>query len=106
MLECITIVGCGLIGGSLAKALRARAARMRIFAIDREHVLARARQIVDGGAIPGSPESRELMARADLVVLATPVGDIVEAVAPALDAIREDAVVTDTGSVKRAVLAR
>jgi prephenate dehydrogenase len=102
----ITIVGSGLIGGSLAKALRARAPRTKVRGIDREPVLAAAGPLLDEVAAPGSEKARDLIASSELVVLAMPVAAIAEALEPVLDAISEGAVVTDTGSVKGPMLAR
>jgi len=103
MLGRVTIVGCGLIGGSLVKRLRQRAAATRISAIDREEVLAAARPFIDEGASPGQPSAVAMVADSDLVVLATPVSSIVRDLGWTLDAIGVDAVVTDTGSVKQPI---
>jgi prephenate dehydrogenase len=96
----VTIIGCGLIGGSLVKALGAKRAAAAIAAIDRENVLASVRAYVDETATPGTPAAQELVAESDIVVLATPVASIVSELPSILDTIRPDGVVTDTGSVK------
>ncbi len=89
-----TIVGIGLIGGSLALALRERG--WRVSAVDPEPVrLARAQEL---GAIDAEGFDPE----ADVVFVATPVGQIPSAVAEALAAT--DAVVTDVGGVKATVV--
>src|SRR4051794_7896299 len=100
MLGRVTIVGCGLIGGSLVKSLRERNAALRLSAVDREEILASARPYLDGSALPGSADATALIAQSDTIVLATPVGTIVRDLVWALDAAGPDAVVTDTGSVK------
>ena len=104
MLGRVTIVGCGLIGGSLVKRLRERKSATRISAVDTEEVLAKARPYLDEVATPGSPSKVALVADSDLVVLATPVGCIARDLGWALEAVGPDAVVTDTGSVKRAIV--
>jgi prephenate dehydrogenase len=100
----VTVVGCGLIGGSIVKGLRARGQASSLCAVDRPDVLAAARSFVDEVGVAGSNEARDLVARSDLVVLATPISAIVECATWVLDAIDARAVVTDTGSVKGAVL--
>src|SRR5690242_8325777 len=105
MWDRITVVGCGLIGGSLVRALRARKPGLRIGAIDSEEVLAAARPLLDDVAPRGTKDAMRLVEQAEIVVLATPVSDIVGAIGPFLERIRPDGVVTDTGSVKRAMLA-
>lgn len=100
MLGRVTIVGCGLIGGSLLKCLRARKGAASLVAIDRDDVVARARPYADVAATAGTAEATRLVAESDLVVLATPVGSIVSDLGWALDAIGADAALTDTGSIK------
>lgn len=100
----ITIIGTGLIGGSLALALRKRKFAGRIVGCDREGTLERARMrgaIDDGCASPG-----DAIRGSQLVVLATPVlaiVDLIERVGPAMQA---NALLTDVGSTKLAVAQR
>src|SRR5215813_3991365 len=69
----VTIFGVGLIGGSLGLAIRNAFPKIRIAGVDKPDVLERARRlnIIDA---PG-PESAE---SPDLVILATPVGEILK----------------------------
>jgi len=98
----ITIIGTGLIGGSLALALRKKKFAGRIIGCDREGTLERARMrgaIDEGTANPG-----DAVHGSQLVVLATPVlaiCDLIERVAPVLPA---KALLTDVGSTKAAVV--
>jgi prephenate dehydrogenase len=100
----ITIIGTGLIGGSLALALRKKKFAGRIVGCDREGTLERARMrgaIDDGTANPG-----DAVRGSQLVVLATPVlaiADLIERVGPVLPA---KALLTDVGSTKAAVVER
>jgi prephenate dehydrogenase len=112
MLERVVVVGCGLIGGSIVRALRERALARSVAAIDRAEVLAEVHAEVkaygqgwlDEGAEPGSEAARRLVATAKLVVLAAPIGTIVGTLAQVLDQVAPDAAVTDCGSVKRPML--
>jgi len=100
----ITIIGTGLIGGSLALALRKKKFAGRIVGCDREGTLERARMrgaIDDGVADPG-----DAVRGSQLVVLATPVlaiVDLIERVGPVLPA---KTLLTDVGSTKAAVVER
>ena len=100
----ITIIGTGLIGGSLALALRKKKFAGRIVGCDREGTLERARMrgaIDDGTVNPG-----DAVRGSQLVVLATPVlaiVDLIERVGPVLPA---KALLTDVGSTKAAVVER
>ena len=100
----ITIIGTGLIGGSLALALKKKRFAGRIVGCDRESVLDRARKrgaIDDGSSNPGAA-----VRGSQLVVLATPVlaiVDLIERVGPVLPA---NALLTDVGSTKAVVAER
>jgi len=100
----ITIIGTGLIGGSLALALRRKKFAGRIVGCDREGTLERAkmRGAIDEGTInPG-----DAVRGSQLVVLATPVMaiiDLIERVGPVLPA---KALLTDVGSTKAAVVSQ
>jgi len=100
----ITIIGNGLIGGSLALALRKKKFAGRIVGCDREGTLERARMrgaIDEGTANPG-----DAVRGSQLVVLATPVlaiVDLIERVGPVLPS---KTLLTDVGSTKSAVVAQ
>jgi prephenate dehydrogenase len=100
----VTVIGCGLIGGSLVKALRARRAAARLSAIDRPDVLRAARPYLDADADAGSTKATSLVASSDLVILAMPIGAIISSLDWVLASIPQGGVVTDTGSVKRPIV--
>lgn len=100
----VTIIGTGLIGGSLGLALKKRRLASRIIGCDRAPVLERAK---DRGAIDtGITNPADAVRGSDLVVLATPVLailDQIERLAPSLPA---RTLVTDVGSTKAEVVKR
>jgi prephenate dehydrogenase len=99
--ERIAIVGLGLIGGSLALAIRRRWAGGLIIAVDRKDVLeAGLRQHVADVAA----DDLGMVAEADLVVLAAPVGQNIAVLRQLPDFVSRPVVVTDVGSTKRAIL--
>lgn len=98
----VAIVGFGLIGGSLALALR-RSDSIHVTAIDRAPVLARAEAKHAADELLPLEEAenmRDALAQADLTVLAVPVGTIVRLLPWSLSHAR---VVTDCGSTKREI---
>ena len=100
----ITIIGTGLIGGSLALALRKKKFAGRIVGCDREGTLERAR--MRGAIDDGTANPADAVRGSQLVVLATPVLgiiDLIERVGPVLPA---KALLTDVGSTKAAVVER
>ena len=100
----ITIIGTGLIGGSLALALRKKKFAGRIVGCDREGTLERAR--MRGAIDDGTVDPAHALRGSQLVVLATPVlaiCDLIDRIAPVLPA---KALLTDVGSTKTAVVER
>jgi prephenate dehydrogenase len=100
----ITIIGNGLIGGSLGLALRKKKFAGRIIGCDREATLEKARMC--GAIDDGSPNPGDAVHGSQVVVLATPVLaiiDLIERVGPVLSA---KALLTDVGSTKSAVVER
>ncbi|HEX5614951.1 MAG TPA: prephenate dehydrogenase/arogenate dehydrogenase family protein [Acidimicrobiia bacterium] len=96
----VAVVGTGLIGGSIGLGLRQRGIEVRGHDRDPDR-LARALAL---GAIDRADASlADAVAGADLVVVATPVGGVVDAVVAALDAGAP--LVTDVGSVKGPLVA-
>ena len=95
----VGIAGVGLIGGSLAAALRSAWPTVEIAALDRPEVLAEASA---RGLINRRAGSADDLADADLIVLATPVVEILNLL-PAIARLRTNALVTDVGSTKRTI---
>jgi prephenate dehydrogenase len=97
----VAIVGVGLIGGSLGQALRQRG-RFRVLGIARKPStlrLARRLRAIDEGSLHLQNASK-----ADIVVIATPVGTIVPMLRQLAPFLKSGTVVTDAGSVKGAIL--
>jgi prephenate dehydrogenase len=95
----VCIVGCGLIGGSFALALRRAGFTGRITACggSRSPRLAVERGVVD--AIEESFDRGEVC-EADLIYLAAPIGAIIDFLQSRSRLIRTGAIVTDAGSTK------
>jgi prephenate dehydrogenase len=97
----IAIVGLGLMGGSLALALRAKNACARILGIERE-AEPRAQALVRG-VVDRASADLSLASEADVIVLATPVRTIVEQLPRVGTVARAGAMVMDLGSTKRQI---
>jgi len=98
----LAIIGCGLIGSSLARGARASGAAGQIVIHDAS-AFARARIAELGLADEVTLSAEEAVSGADLVIFATPVRAIGEAAAACAHAIAPGAIVSDVGSVKAAV---
>lgn len=99
----VAIVGVGLIGGSIGCALRQRGLAEQVVGIGRSH--ASLRMARRAGAITSTTVDLEKgVAEAELVVVCTPVGRIVEDVRAAAAACPEGTLITDAGSTKRTIV--
>ncbi|MEO1149998.1 MAG: prephenate/arogenate dehydrogenase family protein [Pseudomonadota bacterium] len=95
----VCVVGLGLIGSSLLRAMRAARLADRTTGFDLDPAIgtrALALDIVDEIA----PSLRDAMAQADLVILATPVGAVDHLCAEISPHLKSGAIVSDVGSVK------
>jgi prephenate dehydrogenase len=100
----ITIIGTGLIGGSLALALRKKKFAGRIIGCDREAALEKAcrrRAIDEGTSNPG-----DAIRGSQVVVLATPVLAILDLIDRVGAVLPAKTLLTDVGSTKAVVVER
>ena len=99
----ITVIGLGLIGSSVIRAAQSQGLAKQIIAYDRDQAVRDcAKRIGLGDRVTDTLE--ESVADADLVLMAVPVGamaSVAEAIAPAL---KQGAVIVDTGSTKTSVI--
>jgi prephenate dehydrogenase len=99
----VAIMGVGLIGGSIGRALRSRGLAARVIGVGRNLgtlELARDRGVIDHA----TTDPAEGLADAGVVVVCTPVSRIVQDVRIAAEVAPADALVTDAGSTKRQIV--
>ncbi|MGH9462133.1 MAG: prephenate dehydrogenase, partial [Vicinamibacteria bacterium] len=98
----VAIVGLGLMGGSLALALKRVRPRWSLVACDQPNVLDEAskRSLVD----EAEADPRKAVRDADIVFLASPVETIAGHVRTLATAFGKGTVVTDMGSTKRRIM--
>jgi prephenate dehydrogenase len=100
----ISIIGLGLVGGSWGLALKSNGFRGVRIGCDRPEVLKRALTV---GAIDEAREDpTDAASEADLVILATSVGGILDLLPRLSRAVSPRALVTDVGSTKRLICQR
>jgi len=100
----LTILGVGLIGGSLARALRDAGHVQEIVGFGRG--LGNLQRAVELGVVDRiEPTLNAAVRDADVVFVSTPVGGMPELFAAMSPYLRADALVTDAGSVKGSVVA-
>lgn len=100
----VAIVGVGLIGGSIGLALRRRNLAQRVVGVGRRAAsLRRAKQL--GCVDTTSTSIARGVADSELIVVCTPVGQIVDHVLEAASHCPTDAIITDAGSTKAEIVA-
>ncbi len=99
----ITIIGLGLIGGSLARVLRYRMNFLDITAINRSSdPLSQA--INDGVISRGFNELNEYVYNSDIIFICTPVKRTMEYLDLLVGKVRPDCIITDVGSTKEEII--
>lgn len=99
----VTIIGLGLIGSSLARIIKSAGLAERLILTDKNpDVLAKARTLGLGDHI--EQDASRAVEQADLVVMAVPVGAMATVTAQIASALKDGAVITDTGSTKVSVI--
>ncbi len=100
----VAIVGTGLIGGSMASAIKKKRLANEIIGVSRHKEslsTAKSRGIIDKGS-----QDLSIIRDADLVVLATPVNAILDSAERISKIVKPGCVVTDVGSTKRRIVSR
>ncbi|MEM7107407.1 MAG: prephenate dehydrogenase [Bacteroidota bacterium] len=94
----VAIVGLGLMGGSFALALRQNDLSSNILGIDKnpEHQI----EAVKQGMVDRCVSIEEAAKVADVIVLATPVNELLAQIAKVLDLLTADQLLIDLGSTK------
>lgn len=101
---CVAVVGVGLIGGSIGLALLKRGLADRVVGIGRRQTSLRVARKV--GAVTSTTIDLEKgVVDADLVIVCTPVGKVVDHVRCAAAHCRPGTLITDAGSTKQAIVA-
>lgn len=98
----VSIIGVGLIGGSLALALKGRNLVNKIIGFGRNKE--RLKRACELGIIDSYTDSLKEVCEAELIVIATPLGVFEEITSEMAPYLKKGTVVTDVGSVKEAVV--
>lgn len=104
MFDTVTIIGVGLLGGSLAAAFKRRAIAKRIIGISSPDTLKTATElkIIDLGY--RYDELERGVQDAELVILCTPIARIIELVPSVANKVSPGTIITDVGSTKRTIM--
>ena len=97
----VGIIGIGLIGGSIAKALRSRAWATKLWGVDANPT--HAKKALELSLVDQMATLEEAMAEMDVVVCAVPVENLVGILPGIMDALKPGQIVIEVGSTKTPV---
>ncbi len=100
----ITIIGLGLIGGSLAKDLRQSKFATGLIGVEASEL--HAKEALELGLVDQVQPLEEGVGNADLVIIAVPVDKELKVLPAVLDSIDSHTTVTDMGSTKKVITER
>ncbi len=103
MFNTISIIGCGLIGSSILRAIKSKNLAKEIKVFDRsKEVTAYLRK--ENICANASNDIRQCVVNSDLIIIATPLSSYKEIILSIKDSLKKDVILTDTGSVKKAIM--
>lgn len=100
----VAIIGVGLIGGSVARAIKKKGLAREVVGVSRRKknvLLAKRLRVIDDGS-----QDLNIVKGADLVILATPVDTIIDLAMKVYPLIGKECIVTDVGSTKQKIVAK
>ena len=103
MFKKVSIIGCGLIGSSLARAIKKNNLSTQIVSSNRsDEVNKKVKElnIVDDS----SADTKKITEGSDLVIIATPLSSYKEVILKIKDSLKSGVILTDVGSVKENIL--
>jgi prephenate dehydrogenase len=101
----ITIIGCGLIGGSLALALKKRRPDFSIACLDLPERLSAIREAGISDQVASVDDLALYAPESSIVVVAAPVDSVLSIIAGLRPFLRDKTIVTDVGSTKKQIMA-
>lgn len=101
----ITIIGCGLIGGSIALALKRRRPENTVVCLDLPDRIPAIREAGVADQVGTIEDYATHVPDSSVVIVATPVQSVLDTVAGIRSFLREGTIITDVGSTKKQIMA-
>ena len=103
MFNIVSIIGCGLIGSSILRAVRNKnlAKEVKVFDLSKEVNTYLKKENICSNI---STDIRECVKDSDLIIIATPLSGYKETILSIKDNLKKGTILTDTGSVKKEVM--
>ncbi len=103
MFKKVCIIGCGLIGSSLARAIKRNHLASKVVSSNRSNEVNK--KVIKLNIVDESnSDTRKMVIDSDLVIIATPLSSYKEVILKIKDYLKENAILTDVGSVKENII--
>jgi len=103
MFKKICIIGCGLIGSSLARAIKKNNLAEKIVSSNRSESLNK--KVIELNIVDSSSsDTKKITEGSDLIVIATPLSSYKDIILKIKDSLKSGAILTDVGSVKENII--
>ena len=103
MFKKICIIGCGLIGSSLARAIRTNNLAEKIVSSNRSTFVNN--KVIELKIVDDSnADTRKMVEGSDLIIIATPLSSYEEVILQIKDSLKSGAILTDVSSVKENII--
>ena len=103
MFRKVCIVGCGLIGSSIARAIRKNRLSNKIVSSNRSDIINKKvikLRIVDDS----SSDTKKMVKDSDLIIICTPLSSYEDVISKIKNSLKNGAILTDVGSVKKEII--
>ena len=103
MFKKVCVIGCGLIGSSLARAIKKNGLSNTIVSSNRSEVLNK--KVIKLKIVNDSSQDSKKMAEgSDLIIIATPLSSYEDVILKIKDSLKSGTILTDVGSVKENII--
>ena len=103
MFKKVCIIGCGLIGSSIARAIRKNRLSSKIVSSNRSDIINKKvikLRIVDDS----SSDTKKMVKDSDLIIICTPLSSYEDVISKIKNSLKNGAILTDVGSVKEKII--
>jgi prephenate dehydrogenase len=101
----ITIIGCGLVGGSMALALKRRRPELQVACLDLPDRIPAIKEAGVADRVGTLEELSTYVSESSIVILATPVQSVLSTIEAICPFLSPNTIVTDVGSTKQQIMA-
>ena len=103
MFKKVCIIGCGLIGSSIARAIKKNNLSNQIVSSNRSEIVNK--KVIKLNIVnDSSADTKKMVRGSDLVIIATPLSSYKNVILKIKNSLKNGAILTDVGSVKKKVI--